>query len=69
MFYYKQIKDGEIASVEAKSNDATSPGFVMTTKAEYDSFVKSLPIIIPEPVRNLAAEIDGLKARLEKLEG
>ena len=49
MYYYKQVKDGTITSVEAKSRDATSPSFIKATKAEYDSFIASLPVIEPEP--------------------
>lgn len=43
MFYYKQIKDGKITSIEAKSLDAISPNFIKATKAEYDTFISSLP--------------------------
>lgn len=67
MFYYKQIKDGKIISVEAKSNDTTSPNFVEATKAEYEEFIASLPINEPKPHRDLGAEIDELKAEIEKL--
>lgn len=49
MYYYKQVKDGQIVSVEAKSLDATSPNFVKATKAEYDGFIASLPAVEPEP--------------------
>lgn len=49
MYYYKQVQDGEIVSVEAKSRDSTSPTFVKATKAEYDAFIASLPVIEPEP--------------------
>ena len=69
MYYYKQIKDGKIVSVEAKSLDATSSHFVKATRAEYDSFIASLPPPEPpEPVRDLEAEIDELKARVEGIE-
>ena len=63
MFYYKQVKDGNIVSVEAKTLSATSPNFVKATKAEYDDFIASLPVVEPEPVRDLEAEIDELKAK------
>lgn len=66
MYYYKQIEDGNIISVEAKSLDATSPNFVKATKAEYDEFIASLPVIEPEPVMDYKAEIDELKARLDE---
>ena len=62
MFYYKQVKDGKIISVEAKSKDATSPNFVKAMKAEYDGFMASLPVVEPEPVRDALAEIDEIKA-------
>jgi len=48
MYYYKQVVDGEIISVEAKSIDSCSPDFVSATKAEYDTFMASLPE--PEPL-------------------
>lgn len=48
MYYYKQVKDGEIVSVEAKSLDAASIDFVEATKAEYDAFMASLPVVEPE---------------------
>ena len=67
MYYYKQVKDGEIASVEAKTVNVTSPNFVKATKAEYDGYIASLPTPIPEPVRDLAAEMDELKARLDDI--
>jgi len=67
MFYYKQVKDGEIISVEAKSRSSNSPHFIKATKAEYDTFITSLPIIEPEPVRDLASEIDEIKAELKDM--
>ncbi len=67
MFYYKQVKEGKIVSVEAKSKASISPHFVKATRAEYDEFIASLPVIEPEPVRDLAAEIDEIKAEIEKL--
>lgn len=69
MYYYKQVKDGNIVSIEAKSGDAISPNFAKATKAEYDSFMASLPEPEPpEPVRDLAKEMDGLKERILDLE-
>ena len=49
MYYYKRVKDSKITNVEAKSIDATSPNFVKATKAEYDEFIASLPVVKPEP--------------------
>ena len=67
MFYYKQIKDGRIVSVESKSRDVKSPGFVKATKSEYDGYLASLPPPSPpKPQRDLATEINELKARLNK---
>jgi len=69
MFYYKQVQDDKIISVEAKSLDATSPDFVEATKAEYDSFIASLPIPEPpKPPRDLAKEIIELQERVKSLE-
>ena len=68
MYYYKQVKDGNIVSVEAKSLDAISPNFVKATKAEYDGFIVSLPKVEPEPIRDLATEIDDLKEKIKELE-
>lgn len=68
MYYYKRVKDGKIASVEAKSNDVASPNFIPATKAEYDDYIASLPPPPPpEPARDLATEIDDLKARVGEL--
>ena len=67
MYYYKQLKDGNIISVEAKSNDATSPHFVKATKAQYDKFIASLPVVEPEPGRDLAAEIDEIRTGQDKI--
>ena len=67
MYYYKQLKDGKIVSVEAKSLRAISPNFVEATEVEYDNYIASLPVVEPEPLRDLAAEIDELKARMDKI--
>ena len=68
MNYYKQVKDNQITCVEAKSIDATSPNFVKATKAEYDSFIVSLPPPEPpEPEMDYKAEILKLKDEVKKL--
>lgn len=68
MFYYKQVKDGKIISVEAKSKAALSTGFVKTTRATYDAYLASLPPQAPpKPKRDLAAEINELKAEVAAL--
>ncbi len=64
MYYYKQVKDGQIVSVEAKSGDSLSPAFAKATKAEYDGYIASLPVVEPEPPRDLAAEVTTLKAEM-----
>lgn len=68
MYYYKQVKDGVITSVESKSVDTASPGFIKATKTEYDNFIASLPVIEPVLPRDLAAEVDVLKLRVGRLE-
>lgn len=64
MYYFKQVKNGNIISVESKSVNVKSPGFVTASRAEYDSFLALLPL--PEPPRDLLAEIDELRLRLER---
>lgn len=49
MYYYKQVKEGVIVSVESKSSNVASPDFIEATKAEYDDFIASLPVIEPQP--------------------
>jgi len=68
MYYYKQVRNKAITSVESKSVDAASPDFVKATKKEYDTFVISLPVAKTEPTRDLTAEIDDIKTRLATLE-
>ena len=67
MYYYKQVKNGKIVSVESKNNDNLSPDFAKATKTEYDGYLAALPPPPPpEPTRDLLAEIDALRARLDK---
>ena len=69
MHYYKQVKNGNIVSVEDKSADVASPNFTKATKAEYDGFIASLPVVEPEPIRDLVKErMDALEARIIQLE-
>lgn len=68
MFHYKQVKSGMIIGVEAKSKDTISPNFIKTTKAEYDAFIASLPVVVGKPPRDLATELDNLDERVRKLE-
>ncbi|MBA7574683.1 hypothetical protein ES708_16495 [subsurface metagenome] len=60
--------DGTIKSVEGHSYPHKVPGAERITKEEYDRFISSLPVVEPEPVRDLAIEIDNLKTRVMKLE-
>lgn len=69
MYYFKRVKNGKIVSVEAKSRESVSPNFIGATEAEYVSYLASIPPSpLPESPRDLAAEIDELKAKVEKLE-
>jgi len=47
MYYYKQVIDNVITSVESKSVKVASPGFIEAVKLEYDVFIASLPITEP----------------------
>lgn len=49
VFYFGRKKIGKLVSIESKSVDIASKGFVHITKAEYDSFIASLPIVISPP--------------------
>uniref|UniRef100_A0A6M3LEK6 Uncharacterized protein n=1 Tax=viral metagenome TaxID=1070528 RepID=A0A6M3LEK6_9ZZZZ len=69
MYYYKQVKDGKIVSVESKSVNVASPDFIKATKTECDNFTGSLPEPVKVPTRDLAAEIDELKAEIKILKG
>ncbi|OGO29974.1 MAG: hypothetical protein A2Z29_04720 [Chloroflexi bacterium RBG_16_56_11] len=64
MRYFKRVDgQGKTTTVEAYSHNAPVPGAVQINKAEYDVFIAALPAIPPD--RNLAAELDGLKASLK----
>lgn len=66
MKYYKRLKKCQIISVEAKSQPATSPGFVKTTKQIYDKFLTSLPAP-PEPGPTLEERTLLLEAKVKHL--
>lgn len=69
MEYWKKVdQDGNTTTVENHSYPHKVPDAIQITKEEYDEFIASLPIPEPEPVRDPLAEIDKLKARVEKLE-
>ena len=66
-YWARQDIKGKITTVESYSHDLNVDEAVEITKRQYDEFIVSLPVFEPEPVRDLAAEIDGLKAEIEKL--
>ncbi len=65
MFYFKQMDDSNIISVESKTVNVPSLNFIEATKEEYDGYIASLPEP-PEPPepRDFGAEIDEIKAKL-----
>ena len=68
MRYWKRVNtEGKITAVESYSHDFDVDDAIEIDKAEFDAFIASLPVIEPEPGRDLATEIDALKARIEKL--
>ena len=62
MRYWKRVKDGVTTTVENYSHDLEVEGAVEIDKAEYEDFINSLPKPVLQPIRNLAAELDELKA-------
>jgi len=69
MFYYKQVKDGQIVSIESKSFKIASPDSVEATREECDAYLAALPPSPPlEPARDLITEMDELKTRIGRLE-
>jgi len=42
MYHFKQIINGKIASVESKSINIASPGFIPALEAEYTGYLTSL---------------------------
>jgi len=69
MRFYKRIdNNGDTTTVEAYSHNAKVKGAVEITEAEFDDFKASLPVTEPEPTRDLAAEIDKIKERLNTIE-
>lgn len=56
--------DGTIRTVHSHSYPHEVPGAIQITKEEYDEFIVSLPEPEPEPVRDLASEVDEIKAKL-----
>jgi len=69
MRYWKRINENkEITTVESYSHALEVEGAVEITEIEYDNFIASLPKPIIQPTRDLAAEIDELKAKMVVLE-
>ena len=69
MRYWKRLNlDGSIKTVESYSHDLDIDGAIEVSKKELDEYIASLPAFEPEPTRNLAAEIDEIKAKVTKLE-
>ena len=69
MRYWKRVdKNGKTILVENYSHDLDIEGAIEIDKAECNAFIASLPAPIPVPVRDLGAEIDELRAKVEKLE-
>lgn len=65
MRFWKRVdKNGETTTVESYSHNLKVKGAVEITKQEYDDFLASLPIIEPEPPRDLFTEIDEIKAKI-----
>jgi len=66
MRYWKFIKDHKINSVQSCSNDKNEPpGGVEIGEEAFNEYLASLPSLPPpEPVRDLATEIDELKVKV-----
>ncbi len=63
MRYWKRVdKDGNTTTVESYSHNLDVEGALEITKEECGEFIASLPKPVIEPVRDLAAEIDELRA-------
>jgi len=69
MRYWKRVdRDGNTTTVESYSHNLSIEGAIEISEQEFNDYINSLPVITPEPARDLAAEIDDLKTRIEKLE-
>lgn len=68
MRYWKRIDaQGNTTTVESYSHDLDVEGAIEITEQEFNDYIASLPIPEPEPVRDLAAEIEELKAEIKAL--
>ncbi len=66
MRYWKRVdNNGKTITVESYSHNSEIEGAIEITKIEFDAFIASLPMSEPIPTRDLAAEIDALKAKLK----
>ncbi len=65
MRYYKRVNsNGETTTVESYSHDLKIEGAIEITKQEFDDFIKTLPIPLYPPTRDLAKEIDQIKLEI-----
>ena len=69
MRYWKRInKDSKTTTVESYSHNLDIKGAIEISESEFNDYLNSLPPPpVPEPPRDLLAEIDELKARLDKI--
>lgn len=69
MRYWKRVDDaGKTTTVESYSHNLAIMGAIEIDEAESGAYIASLPVPIIEPVRDLAAEIDELKAKVAGFE-
>ena len=69
MRYWKRVDtQGNTTTVESYSHDLDIDGAIEITKKEFNDYITSLPVPIPQPVRDLAKEIDELIAKVTELE-
>ena len=69
MKYWKRFNaDKSINTVESYSHPLDIKGAIEITEQEFSDYISLLPVIEPKPVRDLAAELDGLKERVKELE-
>lgn len=69
MRYWKRVDEkGKTTTVESYSHGLDIEGAIEIDQAEYQAFIDSLPVIEPEPQRDLEKELDDLKARVDAIE-
>ena len=69
MRYWKRVDgEGNTTTVESYSHPLDVEGAVEIDEEEYEAFIASMPKEETPPSRDVLAEIDDLKARLEALE-